>query len=1392
MNNGKSKAEPPLSNKLKTLSKLELNKRDVFGRTIIHIICILGRFDLLKYLLANPHLNISIVDYESGWTALHHSIFYGKLSCARLLLDKNPGLIKIKDRNGQTAMDLYHLKYSYENLNIFPSSIGANDTNYSTRKLVADDKDDKVLNKIKNNNVPEKIWWDKNIRGGSEVFTFGVNVNNNLGTGDSDDKLKTPYKVDIKNYRLDDHSLSIADRLVKPRKKDIKISKNHSIILTNEHKGNILVAGNPSRGRLGHGTLLPNYKFTPIDYFADEHIIEVAVSDDHTLALSSDGEVYSWGLNNYFELGYPTEKIKDKIDSFSNEPRRVIQGLKRLNIKGIACSKIHSCAFTDNQLVLWGLNVGQMDFVSAGESIKYGKLKGIVQVPRRLEFENNIKQVVATDTATIVLLVTDECHILTNGNHLRFQIPLFKTLNNEFEYFRPTSFSKRKKIIKLVSKNCAKIGILYDDGSVSNFGVDIFTKQLNIKYNTVWTPRSIHLKCHDVDIGQDGSIIICTKSGSVYKRISRTSGKSDYKFTKIDKISKIVKVACDSLFTSFGFIKDDVDQLPLDLAKNQFLIDINYLSPLTQSVLNRRQSQLISKDKSERYTVNYLNKPHCENSDEDEVTKIFQTRFDIEEDKNIHFDPIHDVYIDRWSSTQKIKDTFEKNNIVEMTEVLKRDDLKYYLNTNDFNSYKNYDLLFDIDDCLIGVHKSILFFIPAFHHIHEKNLVIDDVVFHKVDGKNIIKVDNLHVHSLLIMLNLLYTGKLIKVWEEFSPTSRPPLIREIKEQSLQILKHFNLVDQLQRSTYDFFNKFNDVDAFQKDVIIKLRDDEEIKCCSYILSVRNAYFETLFSERWDGCKELKFEHISKEVFDIALKYIYGYEQLSLMDHMFDLKDVSQFINLQFEIVELSDELLLFGLKDLAQLMVKDFIDQENVLLILHHAESLNCNMLVGECLWFIYNNVESFLFDSHYDELLSQNIIKRIDSYFRWMNKVNKINSRDSLTYWYDADSGNVIRTFLGNTKEFNNQFLNNGSFEPLFDIKQSKKDARTSPRLEPRKLKSPIPEAPSLISTEKKKSVSIDVIPPAYIRRPSESSSAIEFTDEEFVQVMSRRRRSSTKRASQSTPSVPSPIANPKPISSFNATPSKNIPIPQNNDSNSGFTQKNGARGSLSENIWPGMNNNGPSSSPVGLSPMSNWAASGVASPNTTGSSPLFKKQWTDSSMISPSSSAATSNSPTPSKVVFKNSKVSQKERKRLMKTDEPETTPSKSKSNSPWVVPSSPPSSSTTSQERRTSGSSLLAAQKDALAAEKKTPSLAGIIHEEEHRALNYIIRETERKSLAEIQQEEEFAMWWEAESKRVQQQQQQMNVLNGSGNNKNGNNKSKTQKKKGFNPRNRKKSVN
>lgn len=1300
-----------LSLKLRKLSKNQLSKRDVLGRSILHLLCILGENEMLREMLeANSNIDITMVDYENGWTALHTALFYGKLSCARILIDRNYELMKIKDRSGLTPADFIQLDYTFKKLKKFP--VGISDENYI-------EFEERFIND--GENVDELEWWDANKRGGSSLLTFGANVNNQLGTGDSDDHLKIPYKVEIESLN--------SELLFHSRIKDFKISKYHSIVLTNDPKNNLLICGNPSRGRLGSNSSIPYYKFKHLPFFHNQEIIQVAISNNHSMALSSSGEVFSWGLNNYHQLGYQTEisnKISSKTESYSNEPRKITSVLKKYKIEGISCSKIHSAAYSGSTLILWGLNVGQMDYSSTGEITRYESYKGIIQHQRVIEFHHKIKQVLTTVDSTTVLLENSDCHILSNNSHLKLQLPLFKS-TNQFDIFKPTVFSKRLKIVKLVSRNLNKFGILYNDGSISCFNPkNQQQSNINIKYTNIWNPNFNHLKCVDFDLGADGSIILVTQCGAVY-----ISHKPEV-FDKIKRLNKIVKVSCDEDFLSFGFIKDDIDQLPMILNKNSFFNDILYLSPVIKSDKRRKQSQLYDSLRSDKINLNFLYKPEQVQINDEFDTYLGIERDMLEDELISTNDELFNKYINRWNISQSVDSTFQKidHNIIKT--FLKSPNLKELLLSNDYSSDKSYDLYFKIDDVKIGVHKAVLFAIPKLLKLENGPLVFDNnIKFNKIEN-SISIVENCELQSLLIFVLALYTGQYFKIWQDFKFNDQ--FYSKVKSETKSIFSKLELLDDFSKVIHEF--SFNNKDIFTKDVHIQLADDQELFCCSYILKSRSAYFETVFNEFWedDEIKILDFTHVDIKIFQIILDYVYGVEQLELFDSFDDINEVD-FINFQFELIEICDELLLFDLKSFCELMIKDFINAENVLLILHHANNLNCSKLMSQCFWFLLNNVEILLFDPSYHELLDDGLVKKTDNYIGWLLKYMKYDN--PVKYWHEYQSHqSIIGQFLDSLEDFDAFFLYKDGSKPVFDLKKTAKKTLKSPNIKPRT--NSIPATTPIVNlsapSSRKSSISLsDSTTKVFINTPStsrqssvvltndiESSSAVEFVDVDgdgFQPVQPRRRKSSNSSARKV---------------SFTSTGPSSISI--------AISKRNASVSSL----------NSPS---VGA-----WAdlSSSPLNPSISGSTPPTNKahHWPEIG----NSSLQSSNS----KIVFNKTKLSQKERKKMMKAVDVEASPSlmiPTVKQTGWKRPSSSPAASSSS-------SSLLLAREEAKALQSPVaaPSLRGIMHEEEHNIL--VKKKQNSKSLQEIQQEQEFAIWWEEESRKVQNQMNQMNINNNSNN--------------------------
>ena len=89
--------------------------------------------------------------------------------------------------------------------------------------------------------------------------------------------------------------------------------------------------------------------------------MSVALGQDHTLALTSAGEVVSWGLNRFAQLGYVVESGQggSADESIQTTPRK-ISHLKKEFIKGVAACKTASACWSDKDVWTWGTNGGQL------------------------------------------------------------------------------------------------------------------------------------------------------------------------------------------------------------------------------------------------------------------------------------------------------------------------------------------------------------------------------------------------------------------------------------------------------------------------------------------------------------------------------------------------------------------------------------------------------------------------------------------------------------------------------------------------------------------------------------------------------------------------------------------------------------------------------------------------------------------------------------------------------------------------------------------------------------------------------------------------------------------------------------------------------------------------
>ncbi|GME70170.1 unnamed protein product [Ambrosiozyma monospora] len=1107
-------------NSLVTLSRKELENRDLFGRTILHIICIANRYDLLNKLLKNINLDLTITDIENNWNCLHFAIFNKNFTIARILLKtKNyEVLIKAKDREGFTPLDLLSSESDPSKLLWIPESLGTfkenshKNNNNNSHKNKKDKKEELPVWLKHDNGLPKvepiikqmhlqrrfdaeeipmnfarstNLGYDED-RGGSQLYVSGFLDSardvSSLGFVKIDSrKLKLGYG-DSNKYPV------MSERISLPRIRDFKMSKYHSVILTSEAQGNIFVHGSGNKGRLGLGHNQTQDKYVPVPSFSNSKIKCVDISDHHSIVLDASNRVYTWGINNFGQLGYSIDGAGgDQADPFNMVPRQVVQGdfKKSYSEKfvGVACSKFHSLAYTRSKIYLWGFNIGQFGF-SSGDGSGSSGTKGLVQYsPRIFEFKyGEIKQVCATDSSTIVLNDSDEIHIYLNGFHAKVLAPLLNKIDDmNFNSFRPRLLTKKKCIVKLVTEKNAKVCMmLYDNGDVVQFNIDTDSRNAldfnkNLKFTTVWKASKQHLRCTDVDMSNDGSILICVKDGSAYKRTKRSSSANSivskrYKFSKILKLNKVVRVMADPSFEKFGFIRDDIDLIPHQIAKNSVIRDFAKFSPVVE--LEDRhlqkteivdQAHAVVFGKKDTFKADYVHKIE-RSRDNEEVDDYEVYDEDIEKAEMIDAsDRLYINHITRWSAPVIVTDNYlTPSDSASIRELLKEDDLDYWFELKELHAHKYYDGSVMVKDTKSGHHFS---FGAHFGILTQRSATFEKVIsgsavlakdgirVEKTSNKTIVISGDVTLRAVAIALHFIYTDMFMDVWFDFPIGKVPTDIQRTRvafDSLARILKIVNPMGRtmckntLLQDLHDVMTNCSAKDT--NSVRVELKDGHMFAYKPLLIS-RSVYFETLFSATWNdaNCNVATLPDINVKIFNIILKYLSGVDLNDMLNDIDDIKDINSFIELILELMSAAEQLMLTNLSEICQLYIKDFISLDNVDIILLHAYQNKAKNLMENCLWYLYYNMNVLLFEPSFQELIDSNLeegdelLKIIDGSFKWFDSLKHYDNTDVSTQakFIESCSSRLIKELIRTPELFDDHFLHPFSLHclgPFFDL----------------------------------------------------------------------------------------------------------------------------------------------------------------------------------------------------------------------------------------------------------------------------------------------------------------------------------------------------------------------
>ena len=959
------------------LGRGDINSRDYAGMTLLHRAASSTSKNATGFALAlieHPAIDLYAQDLENGWTALHRSLYFGNVTIARAIIErdrrdpKGPGgisasragssVIKIKDREGNSPFDVYNATISRRSL---PRDV----------EDVSDDssdaEDESIFDEAAQNGQAENLSTN-----GDEMFFWGSSKNHTLGFGDGDDRqhpekltLKRPDHLLFRFYReylesvqssSDDpqsltksvpKSLDELPSLILNRPiivQDITLSKLHSAILTTDPEANLYICGFGAGGRLGTGDTVTRFTYTCIEEggLAAKKVMTVALGQNHTLAVTSDGDLFAWGSNVHGQLGYslPLPLIKDE-EPFCSTPRQLFGSLKRETLIGVAASAVHSVAHTSTSLFTWGKNEGQLGLMDSDS-----RSLDIQATPRRVAaslFKAPILSVSAINGATICLLANYTVCVFTNYGYNIVKFPLHEGFSNyHLHKSRFTTYDGSSNHISSITAGGDTIAAISSRGDL--FTVNVRKVESNLASTSTTNPSKIRGALSQpervwalrkgnwdgiksVGVSENGSVIVCTQAGAVWRRVKRPKikdtytatgdfNRKDFKFQRIPGLTKVAAVR-STPFGVYAAIRKDCD-----VTRNQILVEAQNLWQDVSSLLSLRELEASKLPQDEDHETPRFWAPVLPKDLFDPVKRAILTSPDIEADVSHHL----------------------------MGRDLQSYDVELYTTTS--------DVQIPVHGFIFAARSSVIR--SAFAKLRLTGSFSVPDVF-SVEGGNSQSAVRLIFHGLdfltvVILAVYLYTDTIVDAWHFTRQCPKMAFrFRQVRVELMKTAVYLKMsklesaarlmTEPEQWMDVDMVIAIQDPAFFEDgDTIIEL-DGSEVLTHSSLLCQRCPFFQGLFNGRSGGrwlagrrqkdsmAVRIDLKHIAPETFELVLRYLYADIGTELFDDVVS-PDIDEFSELVMDVMGVANELMLDRLSQICQKVIGRFGKCDSIIWVLN--------------------------------------------------------------------------------------------------------------------------------------------------------------------------------------------------------------------------------------------------------------------------------------------------------------------------------------------------------------------------------------------------------------------------------------------------------------------------
>ncbi|XP_010072525.1 PREDICTED: inhibitor of Bruton tyrosine kinase isoform X2 [Pterocles gutturalis] len=940
--------------------------KDAFGRNVIHLASSCGKKGVLDWLAETKGVDLLAKDKESGWTALHRSIFYGYIDCVLSLLKHGVSLY-VQDKEGLSALDLV--------------------------------MKDRPIHVVFKKTDP------------TEVYTWGNNINFTLGHGGQQGK-HHPELVDL----FPRNGVYI---------KQVVLCEFHSVFLS--HKGQVYTCGHGQGGRLGHGDeqtcLVPRL----VEGLAGHQCSQIAAAKDHTVVLTEDGYVYTFGLNTFHQLG-----ILPPPDNCS-VPRQVqAKNLKGRMVIGVAAGRFHTVLWTKEAVYTMGLNGGQLGYLLDPNGEK------CVTTPRQVSAlhhkDISVSLVSASDGATVCVTERGDIYLLADYQCKKMaskQLNLKKVLVNEeyLEYKVDTQHLQENGGQKICVLALDEAGRVFCWKSSSNsmkqcrwvYGRQVFMSDVALNRNEImfvtqdgeaftgkWLEegKKISEKKELVSSLQNSSCDISCEhdTNSVYERI---------RLQKLAFVHRAVSIATDPNGCNFAVLQSDPKT------------SLYEIPSVSLSSFGEDFGKLLNET--------------------DEMDSIHDVTFQI----GTRTYPVH-KYILSVRSDFFRKLFVSSGNQLDTPDVYRKDE--------------------DAVGCdlyvIEKVHPDLFAYLLQFIYTDTC-----DLLTHGYKPKILLKGKSEEYQETLIS-NLSKMSFEENVNEksafEIYRNNQAQVINEKQRSKSKkgkvVGEEANLIKMLQSAAKKFglsslserlggvrlengkinVNKKNGNKpklnqkkcSYLSDVTLKSLDGKEFPCHKCVLCARLDYFHSMLSSSWieaSCCSALEMP-IHSDILQIVVDYLYTDEALAIKD--------SQNVEFICNVLVVADQLLISRLKEICEVAIAEKLTLKNAAELLEFSAMYRAEQLKLSCLQFIGLNMAALL-EARTLDVLSDEVVKDLSVYYR---KMIPAMVRRVITPYLDGPDISSFEPEDGENFVFLREEMNTeqNSQEALF--KRAKTKAKKKPR----------------------------------------------------------------------------------------------------------------------------------------------------------------------------------------------------------------------------------------------------------------------------------------------------------------------------------------------------------